>query len=455
MGRDHEAGGGSGSAGAEGRVRVRSLTSRPSAATGTPLIRAIPKARDAAARHGGLALLALAFAVAAVLWWLEPIAGGGGYWLGLEVTAALFGFWLVWAVRPSLMSGRWLLLLIFAVGSVGGAVRVIGLNAHGEVVRAYESLFAALSQGRNPYTCECIVHTTPSGERLGNFNYPPVEIWPYQAAQWLAGHWDVALLATAVLLCNAVAFALLFSATPRGLRLSILAFFPFLVLWELRTTIGMTMVIAAAIVAVLLVSARHERRWHRPALWVLFGVGLLTKFAMIPLFAVCWWSTTARRLHAAPAPLAARARELRGAAADLLVPVGIALVLCLPFGVTSVVRSTLLFNLGLDERAELATFYPNVVSGLLSWGRLEWLYPTLAVTMVLIAVLVAPRFRMLTAMLLATTVFLLASPTPEPQYLPLVLLLFLGALVERELRGGEARSRLPRIGFPSAADLRP
>jgi hypothetical protein len=395
-------------------------------------------------------LLALALAAAAVLWWVEPIASGRGYRLVLETTAALFVFWLVWVVRPSLISSRLALLLVAAVGAAGSAVRVAGLNVEGEVIRTYESLFAALSQGRNPYTCECIVHVTPQGVRLGNFNYPPAEIWPYQAAEWVAGHWDVAVIALTVLCFNAVAFALLFRATPRGRRLPIIAFFPFLVLWELRTTIGMTMVIAAAIVAVLLVATQGERRWHRPALWLLFGVGLLTKFAVIPLFAVWWWWTAASRLRAAPGPLAARARALRGAAADLLVPVGVALALCLPFGVASVVRNTLLFNLGLDERAELATFYPNVVSGLLSWARLEWLYPALAVTMIVVAVLVAPRLRMLTAMLLATTVFLLASPTPEPQYLPLVLLLFLGALLERELRGAEAESRSPRVGYAPA-----
>ena len=65
-----------------------------------------------------------------------------------------------------------------------------------------------------------------------------------------------------------------------------LAFLPSLVLWELQTTIAMTMVVTAAIVAVLLADMPAERRWRRPVLWVLFGIGLLTKFIVIPLFAV-------------------------------------------------------------------------------------------------------------------------------------------------------------------------
>jgi hypothetical protein len=183
-----------------------------------------------------------------------------------------------------------------------------------------------------------------------------------------------------------------------------------------------------------------------------FGVGLLTKFVVIPLFAVWWWWTTVARVRAAPrSPLVPRGRALAAAAAaDLLVPVGIALMLCLPFGLTSVLRSTLLFNVQLDQRAKLTTYYPNVVSGLLSWAGLARIFPVLAVGMLTIAVLLAPRSRILTAMLLATTVFLLVSPTPEPQYLPVVLLLFLGALLERGL--GEPRST---SSSPGPGDVRP
>jgi hypothetical protein len=85
----------------------------------------------------------------------------------------------------------------------------------------------------------------------------------------------------------------------------------------------------------------------------------------------------------------------------------------------------------------------------LAWAGLARIFPVLAVGMLAIAVLLAPRFRILTAMLLATTVFLLVSPTPEPQYLPVVLLLFLGALLERGL--GEPR---PTSG-PRSGDVRP
>ena len=392
-------------------------------------------------------MLALPLTVAAVLWWRHPIASGSEYLLELEMAGALFVVWLAWAARPSFMSRRLVLVAIAAAGSVGSVARALGLDANAEVIRTYRSLFVALSQGTNPYTCNCIVHDTPRGLRLGDFNYPPAEIWSYQAVQWLAGGWGVSILAVTLICCGAIAFALLFLAAQPGRRRWMLAFLPFLVLWELQTTIAMTMVVTGAIVAVLLLDMRGERRWRRPVLWALFGIGLLTKFVVIPLFAVWWWWTTVARVRAArrssPVP---RGRVLAAAAADLLVPVGTALALCLPFGPASVLRSTLLFNVELDQRAKLTTYYPNVVSGLLSWARLERIFPVLAVGALTIAVLLAPRFRILTAMLLATTVFLLVSPTPEPQYLPVVLLVFLGALLERGLGEPSTTSSPPGSG---------
>jgi hypothetical protein len=402
-------------------------------------------------RNIGLVVLALALTVAIVLWWRHPIASGREYLLGLEITGALFVVWLAWAARPSFMSRRLVLVVVAAAGSAGSVARALGLDANAEVIRTYRSLFVALSQGTNPYTCDCIVHSTPQGLRPGDFNYPPAEIWAYEAVRWLAGGWGVSILAVTLICCGAIAFALLFLAAQRGRRLWMLAFLPFLVLWELQTTIALTMVVTAAIVAVLLADMRGERGWRRPLLWALFGVGLLTKFVVIPLFAVWWWWTTVARVRAAPrAALVPRGRMLAAAAVDLLVPVGIALMLCLPFGLTSVLRGTLLFNVELDQRAKLTTFYPNVVSGLLSWAGLARIFPVLAVGMLTIAVLLAPRFRILTAMLVATTVFLLVSPTPEPQYLPVVLLLFLGALLERGLGEPPPTSSSPRSG-----DMRP
>ncbi len=382
----------------------------------------------------GVALLGLALAASALMWVVQPLSSGYSYGLGVQATAILLAVWVGWWMRPSPAHLRVALPAVAVVGTAVGVARLRGLDPGAEVVRTYHSVFEALAAGRNPYTCGCIVHETPYGDRLGDFNYPPGEIWPYQAVHAIVGNWDAVVLATTAAALNALAFVLLLSVTPPGRRLRALALLPVVVLWELRTTVGMTVLVTAAIVAVLVLQERAPRGWHRPALWVLFGVGLLTKFAVIPLFAVWWWWTAVRRARAAPPEAGAvgRLRALAPSAPDALVPVAIALALCLPVGVVNVVRSTLLFNVELDRRAELTTFYPNGLSGLATWAGAQALYSLLAVAVLGAAVLVAARVPLLAGMLMVTTVFLLVSPTPEPQYVPLVSLLLLAALAERE-----------------------
>lgn len=378
----------------------------------------------ASRRGAGLALLGAALAVATLLWLLRPIPDGSGYWLAVETSAVLLIVWAAWAIRPSVLRRPPALLLVAGLGLAAAVARGVGLNADAEVVRTYGSLFTAIGAGRNPYTCECIVHLTPSGTRLGDFNYPPAEIWPYQAVHDLFGGWGFGVLAVTVVALNLAAAGALLLALPRAWRAPAVAALPLLVLWEVGATIGMTMLVTAGIVAAVLHGMRAERRWHRPALWFLFGVGLLTKFAILPVFAA-WWLTGASRGGLSPG------RRLR-TAADLAAPVAIAVALCLPFGPASVVRSTVLFNADLGGRAELTTFYPNVLSGLTAWAGATALYPVLAMAALVMALAVARRMRPVAAMLLATTAFLLVSPTPEPQYVPMVVLLFLGALVERD-----------------------
>ncbi len=394
-------------------------------------------------RGAGLALLVVALGVATLLWALRPLPGGSGYNLGVETCAVLLVVWAAWAARPALLRRPVALVAVAAVGVAAAVIRGVGINAHAEVVRTYGSLFNAIAAGRNPYTCDCIVHLTPAGTRLGDFNYPPAEIWPYQAVHEIFGAWGMGFLAVTVVALNLAAAGALLLALPRAWRLPALAFLPLLVLWEVGGTIGMTMLVTAGIVATVLDGMRAERRWHRPALWLLFGVGFLTKFAILPLFAA-WWLAGASRGGLAPG------RRLR-TVADAAVPAAIAVALCLPFGPASVVRSTVLFNADLGGRAELTTFYPNVISGLATWAGAERLYPVFAMAGLVAALAIGRRMRPVAAMLLAVTAFLLVSPTPEPQYVPMVVLLFLGALVERDRATGRTRGAAAGGAGPTPA----
>ena len=275
----------------------------------------------------------------APFWVLRPIESGHAYSLGVQTTAVLLAVWVAWRARPSLIGGRVALLVIAALGIAASIVRAIGLDPDAEVVRTYRSLFAALAHGRNPYTCECIVHVTPAGDRLGNFNYPPAEIWPYQAIHAVTGHWNIVVLTITIAALNALAFTLLLLAMPRGRRMRALAFLPLVVLWT-ATTIAATLVVTAVIVTVVLLDARG-----RAGLAPAGAVDRIRDRAphqvrRDPALATWWWWSAVRRSRSEPADSTGGARG--AAVADLVVPIGLAVALSIPFGIANVVRSTLL-----------------------------------------------------------------------------------------------------------------
>ena len=380
------------------------------------------------------AVVVAAFVVAVALFVLRPVEGRD-YVLVLRSTAVLVAVWLGWVVQGSGLLRQRVLVAFAVVGAVWSAVRIAGIDADAEIVRTYRSLFEALDRGLNPYTCDCIVHLVEQEEvRFGAFNYPPAEIWPYRLVEWLPGTAGVGLLTGTWLVLNVTAFAVLAVAVHESLRWRVIAFFPFLVLWELRTNIATTMIVVVGIVAVGLAERRDRRTWHRPVLWLLIGFGLLTKFVVIPLFGV-WWLSRVRSLvvgQVVASRGAAVISALRGTALDLIAPLAVAATVAWPFGIHNVLRETVLFNLRLGDRDELTTFYPNVLSGTLEWVGVAWLYPVLAVAALAVSMLTAIRLGPTASMFIVTIVFLLVSPTPEPQYTPVVLTLLVALFALQE-----------------------
>ena len=180
------------------------------------------------------AVVVAAFVVAVALFAWRP-GDGRDYVLVLRSTAILLVAWLGWAMLGAGLLRRPVLAAVAAIGVVWGAFRAAGIDAGAEIVRTYQSLFAALDRGINPYSCDCIVHLVENDAvRFGAFNYPPAEIWPYRLVEQLSGAAGVGLLTGTWLAVNVAAFAVLAMATRRSLGWRILAFFPFLVLWELQ-----------------------------------------------------------------------------------------------------------------------------------------------------------------------------------------------------------------------------
>ena len=96
------------------------------------------------------------------------------YVLVLRSTAILLVAWLGWAMLGVGFLRRPVLAAVAAIGVVWGAFRAAGIDAGAEIVRTYQSLFAALDRGINPYSCDCIVHLVENDAvRFGAFNVRP------------------------------------------------------------------------------------------------------------------------------------------------------------------------------------------------------------------------------------------------------------------------------------------
>jgi hypothetical protein len=411
--------------------------------SGSGLLGRLRAGATGAAASPGRALMAWMFGislfVATLLFVFQPIASGHSYQLGVRVTAVLGSIWYVATYRSYWLSERKLLGLALLAGLYFGVQRPLTIRANSEIIAAYGSAFAALDAGQNPYTSGTIVHHDEHGQnKLGNFNYPPVELIPYYAISKLVGRWDHEVLTVALLGLQLAACGLLYltfrrpaaaeqknagssRGPPSAARLT-LAFAPLLTCFELHTNVALTLFGVAFAVYLLCGRGRAAGSLRSWALWAWFGVALLTKFLVIPLFATYALHVVSFR------SFRAFGASLRGPCLSL----GLCVVLMLPFGLGNVLRETLLFNLVLSERATLTTFYPNVLSGLLSWLGMPRAFPVLAVLLLGGAVLYARRLPLLHAMFFTGSVFLLVSPTPEPQYIPVMLYLALCAQLQGE-----------------------
>jgi hypothetical protein len=373
---------------------------------------------------------------------LRPIPHGHSYGLSIEVTTVLAVAWFVVRHRPHWVDEPRLLWPTFLIGLYFGVDRLLYIDAHSEIIAVYRDVFTTLSSGANPYDCSCITHFDEyRAHKLGNFNYPPAEIWPYWFAARLAGTWNAIVLRSTLCVLHALACILLWLTFRDTQPRTRIAFFPVLLFFELRTNVALTLLVVAALVFVMERRSRSEKPWHRPAIWVLFGVGLITKFLIIPMFAAYISSQLQFR----------QARRFGDSVVDALVPVLVAMAALTPFGVSQVFQETITFNLFLKTRAPLTTFYPNVLSGPMTWLGVPDVYPVFAVLFLGATVLAARWLRALDAMLCGSVAFLLVSATPEPQYVPVVIYLSAATLLSRRNSTNctpneplEARAVVPR-----------
>ncbi len=398
--------------------------------------------RSAAAGYFVPAVLAICLLFSIVMAIRKPIPHGHQYELAVFLYANLIFVWFLYAVRPAWIFRKALLIGILAIGLVFGAWGLARMDPHPEVVSVYGSVFEALKNGQNPYTCGTIFHWAEFRRVVyGNFNYMPMEIYPYYAARLIAGRWNLAVLTIAILLFQAIACLVLVRTFPK-IRLAYLwPLFPLFIFGEFRTNSAVTLLMAALILWAIKKERDMPGKGYRYLVAVLFGIGLTTKFLIIPFFAAYYWNKfDAKRL-----------RSLFDIAVEAGIGLATALLIIVPYGVKAVVKSTVLFNLVLKDRDAETTFFPNVLSGAFSWAGLSAWYPYIALAVFAAAILVAPRLNVFSAMLAATFAFLIASPTPRSQFLSTVIYLAVAGIYMNAERMGTLPAKVWRAGCAAEA----
>ena len=379
-----------------------------------------------------LGALIAGVAVSAVMAVLKPVPGGRHYEYALILSASLTVIWLIFIARPQTFFGRFVPVLVLACGLALGTANLLVIKSDSEIVRTYRTVFDALEAGKNPYTSGTIYHEIEGrGPVFGNFNYPPPEIYPYYLAYRIAGTWNMTVLAEAMIAIQALAAAILFPAFPRIRPARLWPFVPMILLGEVKTTVALTLLATAAVLWVIKKDAERPRPVHRYAIAVLFGLGSMTKFLILPLLLAYYAHKFDRR----------NLRSLAAIGIDLSIAAATAFLVMAPFGIVNVLKSTALFNLVLKDRAVMTTFYPNVLSGPLAWIGWGGLFPFAAFVLLALAILAAPKLDTLTAMMVAANVFMILATTPEPQFLPALVLIAVvaqGMAVEEGVREGPA-----------------
>jgi hypothetical protein len=373
----------------------------------------------------GLGILIACVSVSLVMLVLAPVPGGRHYEYAVLLALALTAIGLLHQAAPAAFFGKGVAVFVLVCGLGLGAVNFAVISPNSEIVRTYRTVFEALEAGRNPYTAGTIYHEIEgAGPAFGNFNYPPLEIYPYYLAKLVAGRWDVVVLTATMLVLHAVAAFVLFRTLPGVRPALLLPFLPFILLGEIKTNVALTLLSTALILRAIKRSAEDPRPWRHCAIAVLFGLGTMAKALVLPLMAAYYVHETGVR----------DARSLARTGVDVLIALGTAVLVMAPFGVGAVIKNTLLFNVVLEDRAVLATFYPNVLSGPLAWLGWQDIYPLAAVMAVAAVIWAFRRHELFTALLAAAAAFLVTGSTPEPQFLPALLVLVVvaqGTALER------------------------
>ncbi|MDD8020438.1 MAG: hypothetical protein PHU81_04520 [Acidobacteriota bacterium] len=364
------------------------------------------------------AVLILCVLFALFLFITRPIPHGHHYDLALKLSLELFLIWCLYSLSPRYLNHRLLLSLILIAGLGLGYYQLFLPKNAPEVTETYKSVFQDLEEGRNPYVSGRIYHRNENDEVVyQNFNYPPLELYPYWLFYRLFKVWDASSLGLFLIFIQLLSAVILVLTFRRVCPWYLLAFLPLLVFSEVIVTPAMNMLLVSIFMSLLYRQKKKPTTANRLLLALVIGLGLDAKFFFIPLAATYFYWRLEFKDY----------KSWLKIGAEGLLSLSVALVLMLPFGPLNVIKNTIFFNLNLGERNIYTTFFPNILSGFFYLIGQPGLYPAGAILILLLVILFSRKISLCSALLLSSLTFLLVAPTPETQYFGTLLLLSLAA----------------------------
>ncbi|MHA2232361.1 MAG: hypothetical protein ACXAB4_07705 [Candidatus Hodarchaeales archaeon] len=287
-----------------------------------------------------------------------------------------------------------------------------GFDSSQEIITFYRSIFETLDQGKNPYTSETIYHNAGGNRVYTTCDYPPGEIPLYYLVFLLLDDWNASIYLTLHIIINGIACVIFHFSTPKISFKAKAPYFPIFLLLGIKQTVASVFLLLALILFVIsrkLISNEELTAKERVVLILLFGIGLMMKYFIIPIFLAYFIHQVVHE----------RKFEFM---IDLTLSLLIALLLTMPFGIFPVFESVYLSRSTPSEIEHFATYYPHITSAVFRFLDAEFFYPFFAVA-IFFSLIISLRRPLLEEFLLAAIVFLLIIPTPETQYFTSILLI--------------------------------
>jgi len=350
----------------------------------------------------------------------RPLPSGHHYELALKLSLELLVVWLIYFLCPEFLNHKLILALILVAGLTLGFYQLTRPRPDPEITKTYESVFKDLEEGRNPYLSGRIYHRNGNDQVVyQNFNYPPLELYPYWLFYRLLHVWDLTSLSLFLMFIQLLAALILVLTFRSSGHRYLLAFLPLLVFSEITTNPAMNMLLVSIFMALLYRQERKPSSLNCLLLAIVIGLGLSAKFFFIPLAAAYYfWQLKLRDL-----------KSWLRVGGQALLSLAVSWLLMLPFGPLNVIKSTIFYNLNLGERNTYTAFYPNILSSFFYLIGQPQFYGPVAVLILFLVILFGPKLSLYTAFLLSGITFLLVAPTPEPQYFGTLLLLALASKI--------------------------